>query len=149
MIETRKSSGHTLRCAGRRRCDPREIRLHKLSGGVLDPTVVDFVLNGVNQLDVTDRTRCLLHQARNPFVSLAAEADGPVYGGGGANLRLPLGANLRQKIGEDVGGAAAVGAVNDNDVVAGQLDPRIRLGDFGIVPLCDLPQVDSGERLLA
>ncbi len=87
-METRKSSGMLLRCARRRRRDPGEIRFHKLSGGVLDFTVVDFVLNGIDQLDVTDRTWRLLHQARNAFISFAAEADGPVHGGGGANLRL-------------------------------------------------------------
>ena len=56
----------------------------------------------------------------------------------GADFRFPIRAGLGEKVGPDVGGAAAIGAVNDDDVVAGELYAGIGLGDLRIVPLGDL-----------
>ena len=63
-METRKSSGISFAATRRRRRDTCEIRLHELPGGVLNFAVGDFVLNGVNQLDVADRTRASASPSR-------------------------------------------------------------------------------------
>src|SRR5207244_10925879 len=106
-----------------------------------------LVLDGVAWLDVADRVRRLLDQTGYAFVPLATDADGPVDGRPLAHGRGPLGADLREVVCEDVGGAAPVRAVDRHDRLPRQLHPRVRLGERGIVPAGDPADADAGQRL--
>ena len=89
----------------------------------------------------------LLHVGGDAFVALAAHAGRPLHRRALADLGLPLGADLRQVVGEDERGARAVGAVHDGDVAAsGSFTPRVQRGDRRVVPLGDLAEVDVGEH---
>ena len=105
-----------------------------------------LVLLGVGPLDVADRTLDALHVGGDAFVALAAHAGGPLHRGAGADLRLQVRADFRQVVGEQEGGARAVGAVHDGDVVGRQLHARVQRGDRLRVPLGDLAQVDVGQH---
>jgi len=98
--------------------------LHPVSGLVPDGRKVDVVLQRVNQLDVTDCARQLADLSRNTLVALAAHAGGPVDRGSRAGAELPFGAYFAQIVGEDEGGAAAVGAMDDGDLIAGEIGRR-------------------------
>ncbi len=87
-----------------------------IAGRVLDLRDGHLVLRGVDQLDVAEGAGRLLDLAGDAFIALGAEAGGPFDGGIGADLGLPVRADLAQVIGEDVGGAAAIGAMDDDDV---------------------------------
>ena len=91
----------------------------------------------------------LLHQTGNAFVALAAEAHGPVHRRALAHFVLPVVAGLGKEIGPDVGGAAAIGAMHDDDIGAGKLDALIRASQFpGSFHLVIVPRINSRESLL-
>ena len=54
---------------------------------------------------------------------------------------------LGEVIGKDIGGTAAIGAVNDDDGLIGKVDPRVRFGNRGIIPAGDLTQEYTGQGL--
>src|SRR5439155_578720 len=102
------------RVTGRAGCggDAVEARLHEAAAPVPHRANGKLVLDGVDELDVADRVRRLLDQTGYAFVPLATDADGPVDGRPLAHGRGPLGADLREVVCEDVGGAAPVRAVD-------------------------------------
>ncbi len=65
-------------------------------------------------------------------------ADRPLHRRRGAYLVLPVLAHLAQVIGEDVGAAAALRAVDDLDRLVGQVDAGVQLLDGRVVPAGDL-----------
>lgn len=73
----------------------------------------DFVLHGVDEFDVPNRTRRLTDEAGNAFVAFRAYPPGPARRRALAGAACPVFADLRQIVGEDVSGAAAVGTVYD------------------------------------
>ena len=60
-------------------------------------------------------------------------------------LLCPLCAHAGEVIGEDAGGAAAVGAVHDDDRLVGELHARVVIGNLRVVPFGDLAEVDVGH----
>ncbi len=60
---------------------------------------------------------------------------------------LPLGVGFAEEVGPGEGGAAAVGAMDDDDFCVGKGDAVIEFADGGVVPLADLAEIDAGENL--
>jgi len=116
-----------------------------LAGGVLHRAVGHLVLNGVDQLDVAEGVRGLTNHTGDALVALLTDACGPLHGGALAYLAVPIGADLREVIGEDVGGSASVGAIDGQNRIGRKIDAGIVLGDARIVPRGDLAQVDVSD----
>ncbi len=117
MIETRKSSGIFFASAAAAAVTPAKIRLHEVSRRVLNFSVRNVVLHGINQFDVSDRVRRLFHESSHAFIALAAQTRRPIHGSCRiTHFFLPILAYLRQKIGPDVGSAASLRPVNHNDI---------------------------------
>src|SRR5581483_9207397 len=108
-------------------------------------TKANVVLKRIDQLDIADAALELADHAGDVLVALAAKTDGPFHGSSLARNLLPLGTDLGEVIGEDVGCATAVGAVNDDDVLVGELDVGICGRDRFIVPVGDFAEENSGE----
>ena len=85
-----------------------------------------IVLLRVSELDVSDRTGCLLDLTGNSFVALATQADGPFYFLAFAHARVPCRRDLVEVIGEDVCRSAAIGPVHDQNVLIRKRDTRIQ-----------------------
>ena len=79
-------------------------------------------------------------------VAFGALADWPVERLAGADLGRPGRGDGGQVVAEDVGGAAAVGAVHDLDRRGRQGDAGVEGGDGRVVPAGDLAEEDPGEH---
>src|SRR5207302_5689292 len=79
------------------------------------------------------------------LVAAGAHARRPLDGLAHADLGLPVRADLGQVVRERIAGAGAVGAVNDRDRGAGQVDAGVQGPDPWIVPALDGAQVDVGQ----
>ena len=97
-------------------------------------TVGQLVLLGVGIFDVADRALRLLDVVRDALVALGADAGRPLDRRAGADLRLPLRADLREVVGEDEGRARAVRAMDHDDRLRRQLGIGIQLLDRSVVP---------------
>src|SRR5260221_3177358 len=105
-----------------------EARLDVLARRVLHDAVADLVLDRVDELDVADRARGALHGTGDAGVAGATHAARPVDGRCGADLRLPVGADLREVVGEHAGRARAVRAVDGRDRHFGDAHAGMRCG---------------------
>src|SRR5438094_406121 len=81
--------------------------------------------------------RRLLGLAGDSLAALASDARGPFQRLPPARLLLPLRADRGQVVAEDVGRAAAVRAVDDDDGRVRERDARVLAGDGGVVPPLD------------
>src|ERR1700689_1915273 len=97
---------------GSRRLESFIGRLHGLAGLVDQRSKGQLVLLGVGVFDVTDRVLGLADIAGDALIALGADAGGPFDRGAGADLGLPVGADLGKIVGEIERGARTVGAVN-------------------------------------
>src|SRR5260370_36711989 len=136
---------HFLGGARSGRTDGRERGLHEYACSVLHVAIRDFVGFGVDQFDVADGVRGVLDRAGDAFVAFAAEADGPGDGRALADLGLPLVADLRKIVGPDVGSAAAVRAVHDDDVVCGKIYTLVGAGDDRVIPFGYFAEENAGQ----
>ena len=93
-----------------------------------------MVLQGIDQLDVADGAGQLAHITGYALIALAAYTGRPIDRGALAGSIGPLRADLAQEVGPDEGGAASIGAMDDDDLLVGQMNARIVLGDARIVP---------------
>src|SRR6266851_318649 len=137
--------GHRLRRGGCGCGDAVGGCLEELAGCVAHGTVGHLVLGRVDQLDVAEGEGGLANHAGDAFISLLADTRGPLDGGVLSYLAAPVRADLREVVGEDVGGAASVGAIDGQDRMVWQADAGIVLSDAGVVPLGDLAEVDVGD----
>src|SRR6185503_17749777 len=106
-------------------------------GGIPDLAVGHLVLDGVNQLNVSNGVGGLLDRSGNTLIALPAEPHRPLYRGGLADLNVPLLADSGKIVGPDIGGAAAIGTMDHDNIVTGKLDPGVGFGDLRIVPFGD------------
>ena len=81
------------------------------------------------------------------FVALAAQSHGPVHRSALADLALPFVADLGEVIGPDVRRPAAIGAVDDHDVIRRQIHALIRARDRRVIPLRDFSEENARQRL--
>src|SRR5581483_2877904 len=125
-----------------RREDALEARRRVLAGLVLHREVAQVVVERVGDVDVADRAGRLRDAACDAGAAALPGADGPVDGDAGAVLRLPRRARGRQEVGEVVGRARVVRAVDDRDLRARQADALVQPLDRRIVPLRDLAYED-------
>jgi conjugative relaxase-like TrwC/TraI family protein len=100
----------------------------------------------VGLLDVADGERGAVHLGGHPGIALVSFPDRPAGRLAGADLGCPGRVDAGQVVGEDVGGAAAVGTVHDGDPRVREGQARVKRGDGGVVPVGDLPEVDLGEH---
>ena len=63
----------------------------------------------------------------------------------GADLRFPFGAGFGEEITPDEAGAAAVGAMDDDDIEIRETKAWIGLLEEGIIPFFDSAEVDFGQ----
>ncbi len=145
-METRKSSGISLELAA------AAVTLAKLASTTAPArflTLPVFILfwTRVNQFHVTDGVGRLLDLARYALVAFAAKTDRPIDRGSAADFRFPFLADLGQIVGPDVGGAAAVGTVDHNNVSGRQFDTGVGFHQFRIVPFGDLTEEDPRQRI--
>lgn len=103
-------------------------------------------MDGKAEFNVADGVGGLVDERGDPVVALSVAADGPGDGGAAAYGGLPCGAGLAEEVGEGEGSAAAVGAMEDDDVGVGEGDAVVELADGGVVPLADFTEVDTGEN---
>jgi len=75
---------------------------------------------------------------------LCGAACGPFDGDAAAYGGLPFWVGFGEKVGEGEGGAAAVGAMDDDYVGVGEVDAAIDGADGGVVPSADLAEEDAG-----
>src|SRR5712664_373211 len=136
---------HFLGLTGSGRANGREGSLYEYARSVLHIAIRDFIGFGVDQFDVTDGVRRILDRASYAFVAFAAEAHGPVDGRAVADLGLPLVAELRKIVGPDVGSAAAVRAMHDDDVVCGKIYALVDAGDGRVLPLGYFAEENAGK----
>ena len=115
-----------------------------LSGGC-GGAGLHLVLHGVDQFHVADGVGRLLDLAGDALVAFAAESDRPIDGGSAADFRFPLLADFGQIVGPNVGGAAAIGTVDHDDVGGRQFHARVGFHQFRIVPFRDLAEEDSRQ----
>src|SRR5207244_5433087 len=120
---------------------------HVLPRLVPDGSDRELNLQRVNQLDIADAARRLLHRRGDAFVALASEAYRPVDRGALADLLLPFGADLGEVVGKDETGARPVGPVNHYDILVRQLDAFVERGEAGVAPLGDGGEVDPRQYL--
>src|SRR5581483_2418211 len=95
--EVRRHFGRGCGCSGH----AIERRLDKSAGGITNDSVRDFVLDGIDQFDVSDRTGELANQSSDALVPFASHTNGPFDGSVASYLAFPLGADLRKVIGPD------------------------------------------------
>src|SRR6185437_12655066 len=100
---------------GRRSLEGFGGRRDGLAGLVDHRGVGQLVLLGVGVFNVADGVLGLTDIAGNAFIALGANANRPFNRSAGANLGLPVGADLREVVGEVEGGARSVRTVNDRD----------------------------------
>jgi hypothetical protein len=101
------------------------------------------VLNGVDQFHVTDRTWRLLYQTGHAFVSLAAQADGPLHRSAFADFVFPRIIDLRKEISPDKRGTAAIRTVYNYDISCRKFHARIGAGNFRVIPFSDCPKINT------
>src|SRR6185369_3837357 len=122
-----------------------ECRLHVIAGSVLHGAVWNFVLHGVDQLNVADGSLDVADITGNALVAFAAHAALPRNASSLADRIFPFRTDLREIVGEDVSGTATVGAMHGDDGLRRQIYAGILLGDARIVPAGDLSEIDVGE----
>src|SRR5262249_37188336 len=105
------------------------------------------VLRRVDQFDVADRVWRLLEQATHAFVALASQTHRPVDRSTFADLIFPIAADLGEIVGPNVGGAAAVGAVNDDDVIGRKIDAFVSARNGWVIPFGDAAEKNTGQRV--
>ena len=101
---------------------------------------------GVGGLGVADGVGDGLDGVGHAGVPVGARPGRPAQAAPGAGRLGPGGADLGQVVAEDVGGAAAVGAVHDGDVGVGQPGAGVEDGKGRVVPLGDLAEEDLREN---
>ncbi len=125
-------------------------RLHRwrdeLAILVLEQRGGQVVLLGVGAFVIADAAGDVLDSGGDAVAALAAGAVGPGDRGGRADLRLPIGADHAEVIGEHEGGARTVGTVNRGDRQGRQLHAGIDLRDLRIIPLGDVAEIDVGQH---
>jgi hypothetical protein len=109
--------------------------------------VRDFVGFGVDQFDITDGVRGILDRAGDALTAFAAEAHRPVHRRTFADLSFPFIADLREIISPTVSCAAAFGSVDDDDLIRRKLDAFVGASDHRVIPLSDLAEVYSRQRV--
>ena len=104
-------------------------------------------LEDVGELDIADRTWRLRDPGGDGSVARGALTDRPGDGLTFADLALPVTADRREVVGEDVGRSAAVGPVHNGDRLVGQADTAVVRGEGRIVPILDRSEEDAGDGL--
>src|SRR5262249_6234302 len=135
----------TLRSACSSLTDTRQVRRHEYPCRILHSPKRNLVFGSVDQLDIANRIRCLLHLCRHAVIAFATEPYGPIYGRVLAYFVLPVVADLRKVIGEHIGCAAAVRAVDYDDVFSRQFHTLVRAGNRRVIPLRDLSKEDTRQ----
>src|SRR5205807_9264622 len=105
----------------------------------------ELVLDRVRQLHVAERARRALDLAGDALVAFAAQTDRPLDRRPAPDLLLPLVAHLGEIVREDIGRAAPVRPVHDDDRVPRQGHPGVGGLDSRRIPLLDLPEEDVGQ----
>src|SRR5207237_8497048 len=82
--------------------------LHELAGLVLEGGRLQLALHHVRVFDVAYGPVGRLHALAHARVALGPDPGRPLHGLAGAHRALPIRADLRQVVGEGVGGAGAV-----------------------------------------
>src|SRR5271166_5189721 len=101
---------------------------------------------GVRLLDVADGERGAVHRRGHPGVAFFAVPGRPGQRRAGADSGGPGRVDTGQVVAEDVGGAAAVGAVRDGDRRVREGGAGVEGGDGRVVPAGDLPEEDGCEH---
>src|SRR5262249_19953944 len=114
-----KVSGH-VRHGGRSRRNRIQTGFDEVARGVLYASIVNVVLDGVDELDVAESAIDLADLTGNAFIAFGAEAYRPLHAGALADAVLPIGAHLGEVIGPDEAGARTIGAMHDHDGLVGQ-----------------------------
>ena len=120
----------------RRRADTLDACLHKVASGVLDAAKWNAVLLRINEFDVTNALQQSGESIQHSFVALGSEPNRPTHRSVGAHLRLPLGTDLRRVVSPDIGRAAAVRAMSNNDRNVGKLNVGIDASYLRVAPFC-------------
>ena len=137
---------HLLGQRRERRGDPAQARRRVLAGAVANQRELKLVLDRVGDVDVCQRARRAPDDARDARAAAGTRARRPVDARVEADLVLPPAADRRQVLGEVVGRARAVGAVNRCDLEIREVESAVQASDRLIVPAGDLAHVDVRER---
>src|SRR5207244_10384058 len=113
--------------------------LYTIAGCILQLGIRHFILSCVYQLHIADCSWCLLDLAGHTFIALATDASGPVYRGICAHLRLPFWTDFAQVVCPNVGRPAAIGAVDNHNLLIWQRDSWVQRRDLWVIPFLDSP----------
>ena len=127
----------------------RNRSLHPVACCILHGAVAHVVLQSVNQLNITNCPGKLAHQTCHALVSLAAHARWPARRRSLPRSTCPVLVHLAQVVGKDKARAAAIGAMNNDDLLVGQMNAGVILGNRRITPRRNLAKVNIGKRLAA
>src|SRR6185437_132274 len=89
--------------------------------GISHQSVVNFVLHRIDQFDVANPTLHLADHSGHTLVALASLSYRPLYRSSLSRPVGPVGAYLGEVVGKDIGGSAAVGAMNHDDGLIGKV----------------------------
>src|SRR5215472_9850451 len=117
--------GHRLGSAGGGGGDPCERGFDENAGSILHVAVRDLVGFGVDKLNVTNGTGGVFDGSRNTLIALASQSNRPLHVRALADFGFPFLADLGKEVGPDIACAARFGAMYDDNVVAGEVNPRI------------------------
>src|SRR5271166_386424 len=104
-----------------------------------------MILLGVGQFHITDGAGRLAKLAGDSFAALAADSEGPRNAVAFPYLGLPFRADCGQIGGESIRGSAALGAMDDDDGLRGELHARVVFDEQGVMPGFHVAEKDSGE----
>src|SRR5262249_43411293 len=132
-----------------RACSSRSYRFNtwgdEFSGVVFYRGISQVISFGVNQFNIADGPRSLLHLSGNSIIAFAAHARRPFYGRSLAHLGVPLGANFGEVVGKYRGRAATISAVDGSDREVWEFRLFVERDNLGIVPFFDLAEINTGD----
>src|SRR6202012_1733749 len=96
-------------------------------------------------LNITEGVRRLTNHSGNALVALLADACWPLDRSALADLAVPVGAHLREIVGEDERRTASIRTIHRQNRLVRQADAGVVLRDAAVVPLVDLAEVDVGD----
>ena len=83
----------------------------------------------------------------NALIAFSAQSNRPFHGGSFTDPAAPIGADFRQIVRPNIGGSAAIGAVNHYNGLIRKGSTRIGLRNCWIVPGRDFPKVDASNNI--
>src|SRR5271165_1029392 len=124
-----------------------QIGANVLAGCISNRSETQLMLNGKDQFDISNRVRGPLHRGSDTFVVFHTCSHWPVNGETSAHRASPFSTDLGQIVRPGIRSAAAVRAMDHDDVGVRQWRTFVHALDEWVVPLLDLAKIYAREGL--